>query len=173
MAVFTLLDPIRVTVSQLFIAAGHPEQVVRVRFVQLMALVAGLFLLGRAWGITGVAVVVDAVLLIGLIPLLHQARAYVDFSTFRLFAAPVLALAVGTIVALAGASAACRVASCPNDWLTAVIKGTLFTLVFGGLLFILERRDIIELVARVRAILRGHPSTVHGPTSTLTSGEDR
>ena len=71
MAVFTLLDPIRVTVSSLFVAVGRPEQVVRVRLWQLAAMVVGLFALGSRWGITGVAVVVDGVLLLGPVSYTH------------------------------------------------------------------------------------------------------
>ena len=50
MTVFTLLDPIRITVSQVFVAAGKPEQIIRVRALQLAVLVFGLYLLGRLYG---------------------------------------------------------------------------------------------------------------------------
>ena len=59
MAGFTLLGPIRVTVSRLFIAVGRPEEVVWTGLAQLGTMGVGLFALGSRWGITGVAVVVD------------------------------------------------------------------------------------------------------------------
>ena len=45
MLVFTLFDPIKITVANLFIAVGEPEKVVRTRFIQAAVLIAGLFLL--------------------------------------------------------------------------------------------------------------------------------
>lgn len=153
MAVFTLLDPIRTTVSSLFVAVGRPEQLIRVRVVQLAALIAGLFLFGLAWGITGVAIVVDGVLLVGLIPLLYRARTYVDFSSRRLFLAPGLALGIGLSAALFVSVGLCRVALCSNYWLTGVTKFIVFTTVFCAILFALERREILEIFARVRKIV--------------------
>ncbi len=152
MLIFTLLDPLRMTVSSLYVAVGRPESLIRVRLVQLAALIAGLYLLGRAWGITGVAIVVDGVLLLGLAPLLYRARAYVDFSSRRLFIAPVIALATGSAAALLASSGLCRVVTCPSDWLTGLVKGIAFTAIFGAVLFVWERQEILALLARVRGI---------------------
>jgi O-antigen/teichoic acid export membrane protein len=152
MAVFTLLDPIRVTVSSLFVAVGRPEQVVRVRLAQLAAMVVGLFALGSRWGITGVAVVVDGVLLLGLGWLLGRARAYVDYSARRLFGAPLLALAAGAAAALGGLWLACRAAPgiCGNDWLSGGVKGVAFVVVFGGLLLAVEGATLREMARSIR-----------------------
>lgn len=154
MIVFTLLDPIRTTVGSLFVAAGRPERLVRVRLAQLAALIAGLYVFGRAWGIAGVALVVDGVLLVGLVPLLVAAREYVDFSARRLFAAPSLALVAGAVAGLGAASAACRVALCPNAWLTGSVKAVGFALIFAAVLFALERRDLLEMLVLIRRLLR-------------------
>jgi O-antigen/teichoic acid export membrane protein len=165
MVIFTLLDPIRTTVSSLYVAAGRPEQLIRVRLVQVIALIIGLYLLGGLWGITGVAVVVDAVLLLGLIPLLYRARAYVDFSARRLFVAPGLALVAGAAAALAASGALCGVALCPNDWLTGFTKAIVFAAVFSGALLTLERREVLGLVAYLRRVYSGRRS---GDRSRLT-----
>lgn len=154
MAVFTLLDPIRVTVSQVFTAAGQPGRVVRVRLVQLIALIIGLFLLGRVWGIVGVAIVVNGVLLLGLVPLLRAARNFVDYSPARLFLAPAIALAAGTAAAMAAEWAVCRFPVCPNDWITGMIKGTAFFVVFAGVLYAIERDDLLSMLGRVREAMR-------------------
>lgn len=154
MAVFTLLDPLRVTVSQLFYAVGQPARVVRVRTVQLIALVSGLYLVGQNWGIVGVAIIVDIVLLIGLIPLLIMARKIVDFSFRRLFAAPIIALIAGASVAMLGLRSICGYIDCSNDWYTGIIKGTLFVLIYGATLFILERQEILTMTDHIRRALR-------------------
>lgn len=155
MTIFTLLDPIRVTVSQVFVAAGRPEQILRTRMVQLVVLVGGLFLLGRSLGITGVAALVNVVLLIGLIPLLHAAREHVDFSVRRLFGAPLLALLGGVAAALGAVWLACRFPICPNDWITGAIKGGVYLLVFGGLLLLTERRQVATMLADLKQVAAG------------------
>lgn len=154
MAVFTLLDPIRVTVSQLFVAVGQPGRVVQIRVIQLTALIAGLYLFGRAWGIVGVALVVNGVLLLGLAPLMRAARDYVDYSARRLFIGPGMALASGTAAAQVALWALCRAVACPNDWITGITKAMIFSAVFGGVLFAIEREDISHMIARTRDIFR-------------------
>jgi O-antigen/teichoic acid export membrane protein len=151
MAVFTLLDPIRVTVSSLFVAVGRPEQVVRTRLAQLAAMVVGLFVLGARWGITGVALVVDGVLLIGLGWLLARARAHVDFSVARLFGAPLLALLAGAAAGLGAAWLLCRAGPgvCGNDWLSGGAKALAFTLGFAGVLLAFERGELRELAGQL------------------------
>lgn len=159
MAVFTLLDPLRVTISNLFVAVGRPGQIVRVRALQVAALVVGLFVLGSRWGILGVAVVVDGVLLLGLGWLLARARAYVDYSARRLFLAPLLALAAGSAAALGGQWLICRAgpAVCPNDWLTGALKGLLFAVLFASTLWVLERRAAVEMLSQLRDLRQPRP----------------
>ena len=164
MAVFTLLDPIRVTVSQVFVAVGQPERIIRVRLVQLAALLAGIFAFGQAYGIAGVAMVVNVVLLIGLIPLLHAAREHVDYSARRLFFAPTLAVVSGVTLAIGATETLCRMIHC-GDWMTGMIKGSTFTLTFAGILLLLERQQIVEMSVRVRDIYRGREQR---PSSQVT-----
>lgn len=154
MAVFTLLDPLRVTVSQLFVAAGRPGRVVGIRVVQLAALVVGLYWFGQTWGIIGVALVVNGVLLLGLVPLLRAARDYVDFSAWRLFAGPLAALAAGAAAALSVTWALCGAGGCPNDWISSAAKTVVFAAVFGGVLFIIERDDLTRMIASARNVYR-------------------
>ena len=149
MAVFTLLDPIRATVSSLFAAVGRPEQVARTRVAQLVVLIAGLYGLGARWGITGVALVVDGMLLLGLAWLLARARVYVDYSATRLFGVPVAALAAGVVVALAAQWLACR-AGCPALWLTGAAKGVSFGVVYSTVLLVFERDYFREVRRAVR-----------------------
>jgi len=147
MLVFTLLDPIKATVASLFVAVGNPGQVVRARFVQLAILVAGIFALGPSFGITGVAVAVDIMVVAGMALLLWRARAYVDFSTLRLFAPPGLALALGLGLALAASE---LLSPASSDWLTGSVKAVVFSCTYGAVLFILERQQLLELVALLR-----------------------
>lgn len=142
MLVFTMLDPIRSTVSDLFIAVGRPDQVVRVRLVQLITMVVALFGLGLRWGIAGVAVAVDLMLLVGIGILLWQARAYVDYSARRLLAAPAAALTMGLLLAAFTASNWLQAAS---PWWSLLVKSAVFAVSFAALLALLEYRDLRAL----------------------------
>ena len=127
-------------------------EVVRVRLVQLAALLVGLFALGARWGITGVALVVDGVLLLGLGWLLARARDHVDFSARRLFLAPAVALGAAVVAALGGLWLACGNGPgvCGNDWLVGGLKGALFVAVYGGALLALERTTAAAMLGQLR-----------------------
>lgn len=155
MAIFTLLDPIRVTISQVFLAVGQPERIIRVRIIQLVILIAGMFALGLTYGIEGVAIVMNITLLAGLVPLLRAAREHVDLSVRRLFAVPALALAAGTAAAITADAIACFYFACPNDWITGISKAVAFTLVFAGVMWAFERQEIISQARRLKGMLRG------------------
>jgi O-antigen/teichoic acid export membrane protein len=150
MLVFTLLDPIKITVSNLFLAVGKPEKVVWTRLIQLAVLLTGLFTLGPALGIAGVALAVDVMLVVGIALLLWQAGTHVDFSARRLFAVPVLALILGM--------AAARVAiTIPgvlgSDWRTGAVKTVVFCVLYLGIMLLLER-DQVSMLLNIFGMLR-------------------
>lgn len=147
MLVFTLLNPIKVTVANLFIAVGKPEMVVRARLLQLVVLIAGLFLLGNLWGISGVAIAVDVMLICGIGLLLWQARTYVSYSIKALFTAPLIALSAGLAVTAGILSLSGPLA---NDWISAAVKIASFTAVYGALLLLLERERARKLLVFVQ-----------------------
>lgn len=144
MLIFTLLDPIKVTVADLFVAVGKPEKVVRARLVQFGTLVVGLFLLGPPLGISGVALAVDVMLVVGISLLLWQAREYVDIAVTRLFAVPALALGTGLLASYL----ALQLAGLPGpSWWTGLIKATAFSAGYGLVLLALEYRQILDMAA--------------------------
>lgn len=155
--VYALLDPVRATMSGLFVAVGHPEKLVVSRLVQLIALVAGLFILGTTWGINGVAVAVNIMLVVGLAVQTAQAREYVEFSAVRLFAVPTLALLAGLAAAMVLNGALCGPETgrlCLNPWVTGLLKSVAFVLPFAAISFALERDALLQAWRSVRAILR-------------------
>jgi O-antigen/teichoic acid export membrane protein len=143
MLLFTLLDPIKVTVGALFIAVGTPETVTRARLAQLLILLAGLLILGPWLGIAGVALAVDLMLVVGIAILLRQARAYVTFSFKRLFIVPGLALVAGMILAR-------RAIELPgilgSDWRTGFVKVAVFSAGYCAVLLALEHRQLFKAV---------------------------
>lgn len=141
MLIFALLDPLRSTIANLFVAVGQPEMVIRARAVQFVLLVVGLFTLGPLWGIEGVAVAVDSMLLVGIAILLWQARKVVDYSLIRLFGVPLVGLLLGLLAAWGGVQWAGEGAW----WWTGGIKLGLFGLVYMGVLLLFEYRELVEL----------------------------
>ncbi|NIT60514.1 MAG: hypothetical protein GWN00_31220, partial [Aliifodinibius sp.] len=91
------MNPIKTTMGDLFVAVGVPGRLAFVRAVQLVVMIIGLFTLGLPFGITGVAVAVDIMLLVGVIILLAQARRYVQFSVIRMFLIPTLAVVLSVL----------------------------------------------------------------------------
>jgi len=100
MLLYTLLDPVKITIGNVFIALGKPEKLMRARIWQLVTLLIGLFTLGPLLGINGVALSVDIMLVIGIIILLWQVQPYVKFSVKALFGVPVLALGLSLLTSL-------------------------------------------------------------------------
>lgn len=151
MLVFTLLDPIKLSLAQVFLAVGRPERVAYTRLAQLVALLVGLYVLGPRLGIAGVALAVDVMLAVGIVLLLVQARAYVDFSWRRLFGAPTLALVVGMglgrlAIGLPGVN--------ESDWVRGAVKIGVFSAVYVGIWWALERRDLSALWANYSYLWR-------------------
>jgi O-antigen/teichoic acid export membrane protein len=144
---FAMLDPIKMTVSGLFISIGVPEVVARVRLIQLGMMVIGLFVFGLRWGITGVAIAVNLMALTGVVMLLIQAKKHVQFSAWKLLSIPVIALALSFLSAQF-ASLSPWIPGSP--WVTVAVKIVIFTIVFGIILFIFERKNfkmVIEMAA--------------------------
>ena len=146
MLVFTMLDPVKLSISNLFIAVGRPDQVVRTRAVQLVVLVIALILFGPALGIAGVALAADIMLLTGIAIMFLQARSHVDFSLRRLLAVPILSLILGMLLAH---SAIILPGVLGSDWRTAFVKALVFSVVYGTILLTLERKQLIRIISFV------------------------
>jgi len=150
MLVYTLLDPIKLTVANVITTSGAPQKVVGARTAQLLVLLAGLVTLGPWLGISGVALAVDAMLVVGMVILFWQAKSYVDFSLTGLFGVPTIALvlALGSTLALLAI-----VDMNSSDWITGAIKLAGYTLTFSATTLLLEREQI-SMLARIANHLR-------------------
>lgn len=144
MLIFTLLDPIKITVSSLIgLAGGKPEWVAKARLVQLGVLLGGLFTLGVYWKIEGVALAVDLMLTVGIGILFWQARNFVDFSLKSLFLAPSMALAVSVTCGVG--ITRFPISQMMADWQNGLVKGSVFAAAYILTLFFLERDSINAL----------------------------
>lgn len=152
--VFTLLDPLKLSLSEVLNAVGKPEKVVFTRAVQLVTLVTGLAAFSSRWGIAGVALAVDLMLIVGISILLIQAKQHVDFSVIALFWAPALSLAAG--IALTDWLMK-LIQFSTNDWYSIALKTLLFGLGYLVVLISLERKRLLSMWSSVSQALRTRP----------------
>jgi O-antigen/teichoic acid export membrane protein len=140
MLIYTLLDALLMLSGSLLLVVGDPRGLQRSRLVQALffipAVIAGAYL----WGINGVALAADGMLVIGAATLYPSLRKVVDFSLFKLAFWPLMALggAYG-----AGLLVEARWAL-PSLWLSAAAKLALFTAVYAGALAFIERGDYLR-----------------------------
>jgi len=150
MLVFTLFDPIRATIDRVFIAVGEPGKLVKTKLIQMAVMIAGLFILGSYFNIDGVAIAVNMMLVVGIVILLWQAKAYVDFSAYKMFFFPgtAFAAAVGTVFAVL------KIGNASGVWQITVTKIFIFSATYFGILSIFEYRQIKDVITLLFAILR-------------------
>ncbi len=146
MVVYTLLDPLVVSAGDLASAMGEPQIMTRIKLVQLLVFVPLVIILARLWGVEGIAVAADVMLLIGIISIFRQMRRFVDFSLRRLFGYPALALVLG---GAAGLLVAARVQSA-GLWLALFAKAVSAGVIYVAVLAVFEhaeyRRNLSTLV---------------------------
>ena len=150
MLVYTLLDPIKITISNVITNSGAPERVVRALTVQLITVIVGLFTLGPRFGIAGVALAVNLMLVVGIGILLWEARAFVDFSLKRMFAVPTFALVLGLLTAHAALAISGVTGS---SWQTGTVKTVVFLLVYTVVVLLLERKQLPMLISAFKQLL--------------------
>ncbi len=150
MLVYTLFDPIKLTVADVLTASGSPGKVVRARAIQLVVLAVGLVSLGPWLGIAGVAIAVDAMLVVGIAILLWQARDYVDYSLKRLLFVPSIAL----LTAIGLASAAAAIPGLQGSyWISGATKAVVFASTYLAIVLLVERHEIPRYVTLLRQLV--------------------
>ena len=95
MLVFTLIDPVKLSIGNIFISVGKPEIIGKARLIQLIVMIIGLFALGTSYGIAGVAIAVDIMVIVGLAQQLWLVKKFVDYSLKDLFLTPLISLGGG------------------------------------------------------------------------------
>lgn len=149
MLLFTLLDPLRFTLASLFIAVGKPEKLLWIRLLQLGVMIIALLIFGNLWGISGVAIAVNLMILIGIIIMFWQARSYVRFSILRLFGSPILALVAGLLftfltIILVGDNV--------SYWVSGTLKSLVFGITYIAMLLFLEHKELPIMMNYARHI---------------------
>ncbi|MFW6116580.1 MAG: lipopolysaccharide biosynthesis protein [bacterium] len=150
MLLYTLLDPLVLTAGQLVTAVGQPQILTRIKAFQLLCFVPAVVILARYFGINGVAVGADLMLVLGMVLVLPHVRQFADFSWWEMFRWPSLALCLGGGSALL----ADRYVSTTSDWLSLLTKGGTATVVYTVVLLAFEYPDYRQvLIAHGRPLL--------------------
>ncbi len=164
MLIFSVLDPLRVTISNVLLAVGKPEKVGQVRLVQLIILGAGLFTLGFKYQIAGVALSMDLMLVVGVLMYLWFVREYVDFSLSRLFIPPMVGLIAGIgvnqlLISFLDFS--------HSDWLAAIVKLIAFSATYLLILAVLEGNDLYQSFSQIMNL----PDLLNKARALFTRGD--
>ena len=140
MTVYVVLDPLYINLSYLAMGLGQPEVLARVRLGQVLLFVATVVAFARWWGIQGIAVAADLTILGGVVALLVFGARYVRLQLFQIVGWPLVALATAFVVGMG----LCLGVQWSSLWLALVLKGLGVALVFGAVLFVAERRKLLQ-----------------------------
>lgn len=137
MLIYTALDPILLLVGNLLLAVGRPQDLQNATLAQALFFIPAVILGAGLWGINGVALAADGMLLLGAFRLYRPLRQAVDFSFPRLIIWPSLAITLawtgGFIVEFFIEGPAIKVLA---------LKMGIFSILFGGFLALVERNDL-------------------------------
>jgi O-antigen/teichoic acid export membrane protein len=140
MLIYTLLDALLMMGGNLLFAIGRPHLVQRTTMVQALFFIPAVVLGAQFWGINGVALAADGMLVLGGMVLYRYLRQVVDFSLLRLVLWPTLALGVAWSAGLV-LEAGWQVT---GAWEMAIGKLVLFSGLYLTLLLALERGDALQ-----------------------------
>lgn len=136
MLIYTVLDPVLMLIGNLMMATGQPQQLRQIRLVQAIFFLPAVIVGAFWWGINGVAVAANLMLLVGAWRSYSPLRQTVDFSLARLAIRPVIALVLAWGVALTLEQLLAAV-----WWQLLALKLGTFLLLFGGFLLRFEWND--------------------------------
>ena len=149
MLVYILLDPLNVSLGYLLIGVGRPDLLSRIRLAQLALFVPAVALLGRAGGISGVAIAADVMMLSGLAALIVASRKYADFSLREIFALPVVASILSAIPALA----IDRFIPVQNPWVMLISKSVAISLIYLLVVYSFEKEALKRYLHLARQLV--------------------
>ena len=146
-----LFNPVTGILSQLAIALGRPGGLMKIRLVQLGALVTTMVLLAPRWHLAGVSIALLVSSYSGLVLLILAFRADVDIAPGSLFAKPLLALLLGIAASLGVAT---LVTGHAPLWLKIVAEAGAFLTAYLSILWLMERAQLKDVARLMRDYFR-------------------
>jgi PST family polysaccharide transporter len=145
MMIYIFLDPLYINLSYLIMGVGKPSILARVRLVQILIFVVTVILFAYAWGIRGVAIAANLMMLIGTVTLLILSRRFVSYSLSSMFKWPIFATIMSAIIGFG------LIVMTPqqNLWITLILLSFAITVTYSLCLYIAEREIIYEYTALI------------------------
>jgi len=150
MLVYTALDSLLMLIDNLMMAVGQPQQLKSARVAQAIFFVPAVIVGAQLWGINGVALAADGMLVAGVWRLYRPLRKIVDFSVTRLALWPCIALMFAW-----GAGFFVETHVDAGLWVGLLLKPGVFCACFVLLLGITERGDYFRGARGLWRAVRG------------------
>ncbi len=145
MLIYILLDPFYMNLSFLFAGVGQPAVLTHTRIIQTVFFLVAVISFADLWGVKGVAIAANLMMLIGTIILVIKIRSYVSYSLTRMLLWPTVALILASIAGVI-------VINYSEDlsiWVNLILKGSIVTIVYLLALYVSEREIFHEYSAYV------------------------
>jgi len=145
MLVYVILDPFYVNLSYLVIGAGRPDWLARTRLMQVSLFVVTVILFAYFWGISGVALAADLMMLSGTVALVLCSRQFVSFSLRRMFLWPVVAAVVSAAIGFV----LILITQCTDPWQALILKAFPVAGIYILILYLMERQILYEYGSQI------------------------
>ncbi|RMG93274.1 MAG: hypothetical protein D6706_15610 [Chloroflexi bacterium] len=150
MVIYTLLDPLSVGATRFVVSVGQPATVTKIRAVQACVFLPSVIGLAWLWGVVGVALAADLMVLTGVVLLFVATRRIITYSLRALFFWPLVAVGVSAVLLII----ATPLWTTWPLWLALVAKAGSSTLVYGVILWLTERKQLQEGWYMIWGLLR-------------------
>jgi O-antigen/teichoic acid export membrane protein len=156
MIVYCLLDPLILSAGNLLTATGFPQIQTRIKMIQAIIFIPLVVFLAKLFGIEGIAIAADVMLVIGIVGIFQKAYRFVDFSWSRMFLLPLVGLLLSGCVGLL-----LPVIWKPSsDWTSLIGKPFLSGMIYLLVLGIVEHREYRENIKTLYRLLKSQEVTL-------------
>jgi len=138
MLLYTVIDPLLVLTENLMLGVGSPKELQRAHILQLVFFIPAVIIMAVAWGINGVALAADGMLLVGLGLYYKPLTKIVDFSSWKVIGWPTIATITSFCVTLI-----IEYLFIQPSISTLFFKLSVFASIFGITLLIVEKDDFL------------------------------
>jgi len=140
-----MLDPFYVNLSYLTIAVGRPDWLSRARLMQVSFFAMAVIVLAHFWGITGVALAANLMMLSGTLVLVVYSRRFVSFSLLRMFLWPVVAMVASMVIGYS----LIQDIQWTGLWWALILKLLSISGIYVLILYLTERQIIYEYGSQI------------------------
>ena len=149
---YSMVRPLNDSIGALAPTLGRFDVDMRFGIVESVVMLVSCTALTLLWGANGAALSAGLTVVVGFYIFYRSLlRPYVDVNYRAIFVPPLLALALGTGVALL----AMKVYAPPELWGTLFYKGAIFSGVYGAALLALGRQNLISRLRRLYSVTLG------------------